>query len=177
MVAHARLKNEFTEDKKCHNLMSRFIFRCITSSPIIASPSAQTLLYEPTHEVMALIALRKLNLQTRMRSNPLGLHVWFLVEPFVYVHTLCVRTAKALARLRGCAVSPEPSLFAFAISNIISWAGSITCTSYITKQKPLGYPGHELGTGVQLGLLIPMLEMYTGIWKKYTYICIYHHEG
>ena len=29
---------------------------------------------EPTHEIMALIALRKLNLQTRMRSNPLGLH-------------------------------------------------------------------------------------------------------
>ena len=73
---------------------------------------------------MALIALRKLNLQTRMRSNPLGLHVWALVRPFVYYHTLCVRTAKALARLRGCAVLPEPSLFAFAISTIISWAGS-----------------------------------------------------
>ena len=26
---------------------------------------------------MALIALRKLNLQTRMRSNPMGLHVCF----------------------------------------------------------------------------------------------------
>ena len=31
--------------------------------------------FEPTHEIMALIALRKLNLQTRMRINPLGLHV------------------------------------------------------------------------------------------------------
>ena len=30
---------------------------------------------EPTHEIMALIALRKLNLETRMRSNPLGLYV------------------------------------------------------------------------------------------------------
>ena len=28
--------------------------------------------FEPTHEIMALIALRKLNLQTRMRSNPRG---------------------------------------------------------------------------------------------------------
>ena len=91
--------------------------------------------YEPTHDIMALIALRKLNLQTRMRSNPLELHVWFLVRPFVYFYTSCVRTAKALARLRGCAVSlepslfgcavsPEPSLFAYAISTIISWAGS-----------------------------------------------------
>ena len=108
--------------------------------------------FGPTHEIMALIALCKLNLQTRMRSNPLGLHVWILVRPFVYFHTLCVRTAKALARLRRCegsgetaqmrrlwrdcadakalarlrrcAVSPEPSQFAYAISTIISWAGS-----------------------------------------------------
>ena len=78
--------------------------------------------YEPTHEIMELITLRKLNLQTRMRSNLLALHVWFLVRPFVYFHTLCVRTAKALARLCGCAVSPEPSLFAYTISTLISWA-------------------------------------------------------
>ena len=37
---------------------------------------------------------------------------------------LCVRTAKALARLRRCAGSPEPSLVAYLISTIISWAGS-----------------------------------------------------
>ena len=66
----------------------------------------------------------KLNLQTCTRSNPLSLHVWLLVRPFVYFHTLCVRTAKALARLGRCEVSPEPSLFAYAISTIISWAGS-----------------------------------------------------
>ena len=75
---------------------------------------------EPPHEIMALIVFRKLNLQTRMRSHPLELHVWFLVRPFVYFHTLCLRTAKALARRRGCAVSPEPSLFAYAVSTIIS---------------------------------------------------------
>ena len=80
--------------------------------------------YEPTHEIMAHIAVRKLNLQTRMRSNPLWLHVWHLGRSFVYFHTLCVRTAEALGRLRGCAVSPEPSLFAYAKSTIISWAGS-----------------------------------------------------
>ena len=32
--------------------------------------------------------LRKFNLQTRMRSSPLGLHVWFLVRPFVYFQTV-----------------------------------------------------------------------------------------
>ena len=69
---------------------------------------------------MTLIALRKLSLQTSMPSSPLGLHVWFLVKPFVYFHTLCVRTVKALARLRSLA-------WAFAVrlcdkyNNLMSW--------------------------------------------------------
>ena len=66
--------------------------RCMRALP------GKPILFGPTHEIMALIALRKLNLQTRMRSNPLGLHIWYLVRPFVYFHTLCVWTAKALAR-------------------------------------------------------------------------------
>ena len=84
---------------------------------------------EPCRKIMAHFVLRKLILQTRMSSHPAaiqwGLDVWFLVGPFVYFHTSCVRTEKALARLRGCAGSPEPSLVAFVISTIISWAGSI----------------------------------------------------
>ena len=79
---------------------------------------------EPAHEIMALFVLRKLILQTHMRSHPVELDFWFLVGPFVYFHTACVRTAKALARLRGCAGSPEPSLVAYVVSTIISWAGS-----------------------------------------------------
>ena len=63
------------------------------------------IIHEPTHKIMALIALRKLNLQTRMRSHPMGLHVWYLVRSFVYVYTLNVRTAKSLARLRGSRLS------------------------------------------------------------------------
>ena len=55
--------------------------------------------YEPSHE-MALFVLRKLILQTCMRSHSVGLDVWFLVGPFVYFHTSCVRIVKALARLR-----------------------------------------------------------------------------
>ena len=31
-----------------------------------------------------------------MRSHPMGLDVWCLVGPFVYLHNLCVRTANAL---------------------------------------------------------------------------------
>ena len=81
-------------------------------------------IFEPSHEIMALFVLHKLILQTRMRSHPVGLDVWFLVRPFVFFHTSCVRTAIALARLRGCAGTPEPSLVAFVRSTIISWAGS-----------------------------------------------------
>ena len=79
---------------------------------------------EPSHEIMVLFDLRNLILQMHMRSHPVGLHVWFLVGPFVFFRTSCVRTAKALARLCGCAGSPEPSLVAYVISTIISWAGS-----------------------------------------------------
>ena len=46
------------------------------------------------------------------------------------LHVSEQRTAKALARLRGCAGSPEPSLFDFVLSTIISWTGSIYITWY-----------------------------------------------
>ena len=77
--------------------------------------------FEPCHEIMALFDLRKLILQTRMRIYLMELDVWF----FGRTHTSCVRTAKALARLRGCAGSLEPSLVAYVINTIISWAGDI----------------------------------------------------
>ena len=76
------------------------------------------ILFEPAHEIIALFILRKFILQTRICSHPVELDVWFLVGPFVYFHTSCVRTAKALARLRGCAGSPKPSLVAHVISTI-----------------------------------------------------------
>ena len=72
----------FLKTMLCDNKLSYYALRVFTVN-------------EPTHGILALIALRKLNLQTRMRSNPLGRHVWYLVRPFVYFHTLCVRTAKA----------------------------------------------------------------------------------
>ena len=66
--------------------------------------------FEPSHEIMVLFIPRNLILQTCVRSHPMELDVWFLVGPFIYFHTLCVRTAKAVARLHGCAGSPEPWL-------------------------------------------------------------------
>ena len=62
---------------------------------------------EPSHVIMVLCVLHKLVLQTPMRSHPVGLDFWFLVQPFVYFHTLIVQTVKALARLQRCAGSSE----------------------------------------------------------------------
>ena len=50
--------------------------------------------YDPAHEIMALFVLRKLILQSRMRSHPVGLDVR-LFGRTVYFHTQCVRTANA----------------------------------------------------------------------------------
>ena len=98
---------------------------------------ASVIIIEPAHEIMALFVLRKLILQTRMRSHLVGLDVWCLVGPFDFFHTSYVRTAKALARLHECAGSPEPTLVAYMISTIISCAGSITfagsCSGWYTK--------------------------------------------
>ena len=85
--------------------------------------------------------LRKLILQTRMRSHPEGLDVRFSFGPFVYFHTSCVLTVKALARLRGCAGSPEPSLVAYVISTNISWAGSFDVVSGL-RNLVGSVPGH-----------------------------------
>ena len=88
-------------------------------------------IFKPGHEIMVLFVLHRLILQTR--SHPVGIDVWFSVGPFVYFHTLCVRTANALARLRGCAGSPGPSLVAYVISTIISSACSFGKISLDTK--------------------------------------------
>ena len=82
---------------------------------------------------MALFILRKLILQSRMCIHPVGLNVWFLVGPVVYFHTSSVRTAKALARLRGGAGSLVHSLVVFVINTIISCAGS-NCLEFINQR-------------------------------------------
>ena len=98
------------------------IFKKKKIQGLCCSVSAET--KKPCHEIIALFVLRKLIFQTRMLSHPVGLEVWTLFRPFVYLHTSCVQTAK---ELRDCADaqarSPEPSMVAYVISTIISRAG------------------------------------------------------
>ena len=79
---------------------------------------AKSKILESPHEIMALFFLRKLIAQMHMPSHPVGLHVSFLVGPFVYFHTSCVRTAKALARLRRWAF---PGHLCAKYHNLMSW--------------------------------------------------------
>ena len=84
------------------------------SSRVCFAPPIETFNSDnkPSHEIMVLFILSKLIHQMRMRSHPVRLDGCFLVGPIVYFHTSCVWTAKALARLRRCVGSPEPSLVA-----------------------------------------------------------------
>ena len=84
MAAHARLKIEFTEGDKCHNLMSQLkcssmgtgtVLYFTVMCALMFLPSVLNILFEPAHEILALFVLRKLILQTRMHSHTLGLHV------------------------------------------------------------------------------------------------------
>ena len=78
---------------------------------------------------MALFVLCKLILQTH--NHPVRLDVWFLDGPFVYFHTSCMWTAKTLARLRGCAGSPESLLVALCdkYHNFLSWLKCLFCSN------------------------------------------------
>ena len=64
-------------------------------------------------------------LQIRMHSPLFGLQTCVFAGSFLKISTSLLRTAKALARLRLCAGSPEPLLVAFVISTLFSCGGSI----------------------------------------------------
>ena len=74
-------------------LMTWLDCSCYSSSFVYCVYSRKSIFLEPANEVMVLFVLRKLILQTRMCSRPVGMDVWYLVRPFVYFHTSCVRTA------------------------------------------------------------------------------------
>ena len=87
--------------------MSHYNVIIIVFLPICSLGSFLTtrLIIEPCHENVVLFVLRKI----------------ILILSFSYFHTSCVRRAKALARLRGCACSPEPLLVAYVAGTISSY--------------------------------------------------------
>ena len=81
----------------------------------------------PAHEIMVLFRPPLTHSSNRHVQPSSGARclIDFSVGPFVYIHTSCVRTAKALARLRKCTGSPELLLVAYVVITKILWAGSI----------------------------------------------------
>ena len=69
-------------------------------------------LYEPRQANLCLRAFRHDKFQLRMPSHSEGPGIWLSVWRFLLIHCLYERAAEVLARLRGCAGSPEPSLLA-----------------------------------------------------------------
>ena len=66
-----------------------------------------------------------------MPSHSEGLGIWLSVWRFLLIHCLYERAAKVLARLRGCAGSPEPSLLAQAISTKFAWRSPHAINSHV----------------------------------------------
>ena len=66
----------------------------------------------PRQANLCLRAFRHDKFQLRMPSHSEGPGIWLSVWRFLLIHCLYARAAKVLARLRGCAGSPEPSLLA-----------------------------------------------------------------
>ena len=68
--------------------------------------------FEPRQANLCLRAFRHDKFQLRMPSHSEGPGIWLSVWRFLLTHCLYERAAKILARLRGCAGSPESSLLA-----------------------------------------------------------------
>ena len=83
------------------------------------------MLVEPRQANLCLRAFRHDTFQLCMPSHSEGPGIWLSVWRFLLIHCLYERAAKVLARLRGCAGSPEPSLLAYAISTKFAWRGPV----------------------------------------------------
>ena len=100
---------------------------------------------------MVLSVLRKLFLQTHMCSHPVGLYVWYLVGTFIYFSTsMCAN------REGSGDTEPKPSLVAYVISTIISWAGSFlfwvsVSSIYAWTSTLLGLSGRAMVLSVPVG--------------------------
>ena len=86
---------------------------------LFLSIRGQKFTIEPFHEIMVFFVLRKLILQTRLRSHPVGLDVWFFVLPYF----MCANR-EGSGETGGCAGSP-PWAFAGRLCdkyhNLMSW--------------------------------------------------------
>ena len=100
---------------------------------------------------MVLFVLRKLVLQQTCS----GARCLIFGQTFSLLSFSCVRTAKALVRLRGCAGLPEPSLVTYVISTIFSGAELAHLCSFKCESTELLSSGARFPT---LCLKLPLVS-------------------
>ena len=114
--------------------------------------------------------------------------MWCLTWSFLF---MCKRTEKALEKLRRCADSPEPWLFAWVISVLYSWACSYrqngktqaarnihtfaVCTQYVylsqCMTKLTKWPVRPAMTQISLRVSPVWSESSLSAWKKAWVLC------
>ena len=106
-----------------------------------------------------------------MCSHPMGQDVWFLIAPFVYFHTSCVRTAKA-----GETTRMRRLTWAFAgrlcekYHNLTSWLIGM-CDCMILVSTSLDSPC-SIGSGTWYQMNRSALQD----WRKSSYIFLIYSE-
>ena len=83
-------------------------------------------------------------------------------------HCLYERAAKVLARLRGCAGSPEPSLLAYAISTKFAWRGPYKTVNYKPRNQACTMRGAWYGTAApSWANYFKIMQFFTRNWVYY----------
>ena len=100
-----------------------FSFLLISLFLLRFNPLLYMLPYGPRQTNLCLRAFRHGKFSLRMPSHSEGPGIWLSVWRFLLTHCLYERAANVLARLRGSAGSPEPSLLAQALSTKFPWRG------------------------------------------------------
>ena len=89
---------------------------------------------EPYHEIMALFVLRKLILQTHMRSHPVGLDVWFFGRTIrLLSYFMCANSDETvrMRRLAWAFAGRPAGRLCEKHHNLMSWLNFSFCESWI----------------------------------------------
>ena len=110
---YIQLTNEIRDTLLCLTLSpSSAMMRGLIWVAIVRAGLVCVYVCEPRQANLCLRAFRHDKFQLRMPSHSEGPGIWLSVWRFLLIHCLYERAAEVLARLRGCAGSPEPSLLA-----------------------------------------------------------------
>ena len=127
-----------------------------------------------------------------MPSHSEGPGIWLSVWRFLLTHCLYERAAEVLARLRGCAGSPELSLLAQAISTKFAWRGPYNLNEVLiqTLKCPYLKDCREIVATAVRTRAVNWVLSFISVWTPFTIeinsswilherisFNMYHHES